>query len=171
MGNELYHFGIKGQKWGVRRFQNKDGSLTPAGKKRYGTVGPNVKVKSKTIKEERQNLRRMYREQDPEYSESAKLRKQASDLYKKYDFDGDDGGGGRTAADRKAGEKYMELWEKISSIEDGIDNRARKKATEAIIEKYGEKRISDMQKIDNAKSIAIITAVLATPIALMKVSG
>ena len=32
---ELYHHGIKGQKWGVRRFQNKDGSLTPAGKKRY----------------------------------------------------------------------------------------------------------------------------------------
>ena len=33
---ELYHHGIKGQKWGVRRFQNKDGSLTPAGEKRYG---------------------------------------------------------------------------------------------------------------------------------------
>lgn len=33
--NELYHFGIKGQKWGVRRFQKKDGSLTPAGKNRY----------------------------------------------------------------------------------------------------------------------------------------
>ena len=35
-GNALYHHGIKGQKWGVRRFQNKDGSLTPAGKERYG---------------------------------------------------------------------------------------------------------------------------------------
>ena len=34
MMNELYHYGIKGQKWGVRRFQNKDGTLTPAGKKR-----------------------------------------------------------------------------------------------------------------------------------------
>lgn len=32
---ELYHHGIKGMKWGVRRFQKKDGSLTPSGKKRY----------------------------------------------------------------------------------------------------------------------------------------
>ena len=33
--NELQHHGIKGQKWGIRRFQNKDGSLTPAGRRRY----------------------------------------------------------------------------------------------------------------------------------------
>lgn len=33
----LEHFGIKNMKWGVRRFQNKDGSLTEAGKKRYGS--------------------------------------------------------------------------------------------------------------------------------------
>ena len=31
----LIHHGIKGQKWGVRRYENPDGSLTPAGKKRY----------------------------------------------------------------------------------------------------------------------------------------
>lgn len=34
--NELIHWGIKGQRWGIRRFQNKDGSLTEAGKKRRG---------------------------------------------------------------------------------------------------------------------------------------
>lgn len=33
--NELYHHGILGQKWGVRRYQNEDGSLTEAGKSRY----------------------------------------------------------------------------------------------------------------------------------------
>lgn len=34
--NELEHYGIPGMHWGVRRYQNKDGSLTPAGEARYG---------------------------------------------------------------------------------------------------------------------------------------
>lgn len=37
--NDLQHHGILGQKWGIRRFQNKDGSLTSAGRKRYDDDG------------------------------------------------------------------------------------------------------------------------------------
>lgn len=37
---ELYHHGIKGQKWGVRRFRNADGSLTEAGKRRIQNTDP-----------------------------------------------------------------------------------------------------------------------------------
>lgn len=35
MSNELSHHGIKGMRWGVRRYQNSDGSLTPQGRLRY----------------------------------------------------------------------------------------------------------------------------------------
>lgn len=51
--DELLHWGIKGQKWGVRRYQNKDGSLTPAGKKR-------VKEKSHKISDKAKETRNLY---------------------------------------------------------------------------------------------------------------
>ena len=37
--NYLAHYGIKGQSWGIRRFQNEDGTLTEEGKQRYGVDG------------------------------------------------------------------------------------------------------------------------------------
>lgn len=48
--SDLRHHGIKGQKWGIRRFQNKDGSLTPAGKKRYDESDEEREKKEKSKK-------------------------------------------------------------------------------------------------------------------------
>lgn len=48
--NELQHWGIKGQKWGQRRFQNKDGSLTPAGQKRYNKEVEKLKKETAKVK-------------------------------------------------------------------------------------------------------------------------
>ena len=51
-GSSLAHHGILGQKWGIRRFQNKDGSLTAAGKKRYGSSG----LTDKSVKQLEKNI-------------------------------------------------------------------------------------------------------------------
>lgn len=48
-GSYLYHHGIKGQQWGVRRYQNPDGSYTDAGKKRYFKTSGLTSKQKKTM--------------------------------------------------------------------------------------------------------------------------
>lgn len=73
---ELYHHGIKGQKWGVRRFQNKDGSLTPAGKRRYDE--PNVGRKtSESVTIDGQTFK-VYGRNNKQYAD--KVAKKAKDM-------------------------------------------------------------------------------------------
>ena len=80
--DELKHYGTKGMKWGVRRYQNRDGSLTKAGKKRRAKLeaeldklkDPNEKPRPKTIAEmtddelrssiNRMSLEKQYKEYD-----------------------------------------------------------------------------------------------------------
>lgn len=49
--NSLLHYGIKGQRWGIRRYENEDGSLTEAGLRRY-RVYDDIKSGVKTIRKD-----------------------------------------------------------------------------------------------------------------------
>lgn len=76
--NELYHFGKKGMRWGVRRYQNPDGSLTPAGQVRYN------KKAAKAFKKHVQSLERDAYDAQYAVDDAERLNKRADAYIEKY---------------------------------------------------------------------------------------
>lgn len=77
--NTLQHHGIKGQKWGVRRYRNEDGTLTPAGKKRAKTLSDSARVK----KIRKKKITQMSNEELRDANNRLQLERQYKDLTKK----------------------------------------------------------------------------------------
>lgn len=88
IADEIKHWGIFGQKWGIRRFQNKDGSLTPEGRQRYG-VGPSRDpqgIGSAMSDDELRSMSKRYRQQADFYESRnryIKAQKEYAELTKK----------------------------------------------------------------------------------------
>lgn len=71
----LQHHGVKGMKWGRRRYQNKDGSLTPAGRSRYAGDLAEKKAAYKTARKEySRSFNKAYNKAHQAYSPSKKKR-------------------------------------------------------------------------------------------------
>lgn len=75
MNDELYHHGILGQKWGQRRFQDKSGKLTAAGRKRYGG-NPIKKFTTKLKRKKALEKARKTREENRKKAEELKKNKE-----------------------------------------------------------------------------------------------
>lgn len=158
--NYLAHYGINGQKWGIRRYQNEDGTYTPEGRTRYGR-GKNVdREHGEVYRKEKQKIEK---ENAPK---EKKLYDQLHRLVDKYELDGDDGGGGNRekwseAELQKAGKKYWELSEQIERLDEETHTRALDRANKHIIMKYGDVALSDMKHYHNVKNALAISTFLA----------
>lgn len=158
--SDLAHHGILGQKWGIRRFQNKDGSLTNKGKSRYSKGKEIASEHSKLEDKEYQRLLST----DKRYK---KAEKEANRLQEKYGLDADDGGGGDSTrwseeTLRRAGDRYWSLSEDMAALDDEFSEKAYKYADEKILKKYGDVGVSDMKYYQGVNSGIAATAFVAS---------
>lgn len=79
--DHLAHFGIKGQKWGVRRFENDDGTLTEEGRERYGVSKKELKREGREMNSLMKNAKKAFGDYSREYqlSKSKRIQNLADD--------------------------------------------------------------------------------------------
>ena len=135
--NELYHHGTKGQKCGVRKYQNPDGSLTEAEKKHYGrgiAGAKKRKLENKMLRNKVESIK-VRKKADDKYSawkqgnskydkmdkEWSKLDDKAEKLSNKAAYSGKNSSKMWEEAG-KAQKKADDLWEKVSKQQSDNDN-------------------------------------------------
>ena len=143
----LAHHGIKGQKWGVRRYQNEDGTLTAEGKKRYSEADTWTKDEAKTLSNEELDRRNTRMQKESQYKQNISNRhpaqKEISNTAKKI-FVTTAVGAASAAMTLKYKDKLAKLGKKkaedaAEKTAEKVANSAAKKAAEKVTEKTAKK--------------------------------
>lgn len=133
--NEIYHYGIKGQKWGIRRYQNEDGSLTDAGKKRASKQYK--KAADATIKDLNRSGNKMYIDsynKAADYMNSEGIRKFNASQEKKYGKDFAERSEYGTDYQKFFDEKFADFFNQ--SLNDFYSTNKNYKKSKELIDKY-----------------------------------
>lgn len=184
MEYELYHHGVKGMKWGVRRYQNKDGSLTPKGKRHYDKMtgtdmhkklqkaynkskgglfgknyGENVTRVMKEQEERETNLKKRLSSENKEYAaldnELKKLNKQYDNTYQKFLNEVDKHGESKKA-DKLSLEcdRIEKECGRIYDKKDAIYNRELKKIGRNYTSDYADRSVAALMDLGFDKNTA-----------------
>lgn len=139
--SELYHFGIKGMKWGVRRYQNKDGSLTSAGKKRYSKEYK--KQAEKVTRDIRNNLGRLSDEANVEVAE--RFNREQERKYGKNYMDRDE-------YVLEFDEAYINNYDKVfdRKLSDFIQSNENYRKSKELVDKYNMTAWDDIARDNEA---------------------
>ena len=133
MTDELYHYGILGQKWGVRRYQNPDGSLTPAGRKRYSKFVGGDEKKLSTIELASIGTARKRLENQNPMARNKYLQKKGSAGIEKITREA-----ARTLSGRFDTEKELANLERVQKEHQALLNDYQSKRRKAIDELYAD---------------------------------
>ena len=140
--DDLQHHGILGMHWGVRRYQNKDGSYTSAGKRRYYTEDFKNQYKSDYNKiNNREITKRKNNDKDYKTLQDKvwNVRQEEDERYEDWlEAEGADKGEMLWKAYMKTQDKRDILEEKYRKYEDRIKNEVSKKVEEAMKKNMGK---------------------------------
>lgn len=160
--NYLAHHGIKGQKWGVRRYQTKDGSLTSAGKKRY-SKGDGKKAKKTTPEETVEQKRaRLLKSTDAHELYANRKLLTINEINERLTrIDTEKRLGSVAAQDKRGFAKFMENAQKVMKTADDLYKLTQGPAVQAVIKKLKGEEEGPKYNKDDVESILKVKSKLS----------